>query len=59
VFAPASVSVPVPDLTRLPVEVAIGSATVTLPVFASTVRLKVPVIALPDDGSNVRVPKSD
>ena len=59
VFAPASVRVPVPDLIRLPVDVAIGSATETLPVFASTIRLNVPVMALPDDGSNVNVPESD
>ena len=59
VLAPASVRVPVPDLVRLPVEVAIGSATETLPVFASNVKLKVPVMALPDAGSSVNVPESD
>jgi hypothetical protein len=59
VLAPDSVNVPVPDFVRLPDDVAIGSTTVTSPVFASKVRLNVPVIALPVNGSNVRVPASD
>ena len=59
VLTAASVNVPEPDLVSVPVDVAIGSATVTSPVFASNVRLNVPVTAFPDDGSNVRVPESD
>ena len=55
-----NVSVPEPDFVNIPVDVAIGSATTTAaPVFASNVRLNVPVIALPVDGSNVNVPESD
>ena len=46
-------------MVSVPVDVAIGSETVISPVFASNVRLNVPVIALPDDGSSVRVPESD
>ena len=53
-----NVNVAEPDFVNVPVDVAIGSATTTAPVFASTVRLNVPVIALPDDGSNVNVPES-
>jgi hypothetical protein len=54
-----NVNVPEPDFVNVPVDVAIGSATVTSPVFASTVRLNVPEIALPVKGSKVRVPASD
>ena len=53
-----NVNVPVPDFVNVPVDVCIGSETKTSPVFASNVRLNVPVIALPDDGSNVNVPVS-
>ena len=50
-----NVNVPEPDFVNVPVDVAIGSATTTSPVFASNVKLNVPVIALPVDGSNVKV----
>ena len=53
-----NVNVPVPDFVNVPVDVAIGSATTTSPVFASNVRFCVPVIALPDAGSKVKVPVS-
>ena len=53
------VNVPEPDFVNVPVDVAIGSETTTSPVFASNVKLNVPVIALPVDGSNVNVPESD
>jgi len=59
VLAADIVNVPEPDFVNVPVDVAIGSATTTSPVFASNVKLNVPVIALPDDGSNVNVPESD
>ena len=59
VLAFDNVNVPAPDFVNVPVDVAIGSATTTSPVFASNVRLNVPVIALPDAGSNVNVPESD
>ena len=59
VLSPDKVNVPEPDFVNVPVDVAIGSATTTSPVFASNVKLNVPVIALPDDGSNVNVPESD
>ena len=59
VLSPDNVNVPVPDFVNVPVDVAIGSATTTSPVFASNVKLNVPVNALPDDGSNVNVPESD
>ena len=58
VLSPDNVNVPVPDFVNVPVDVAIGSATTTSPVFASNVKLNVPVNALPDDGSNVNVPES-
>ena len=54
-----NVNEPEPDFVNVPVDVAIGSETTTSPVFASNVRLNVPVIALPVAGSNVNVPKSD
>ena len=50
---------PEPDFVNVPVDVAIGSATTASPVFASNVKLNVPVNALPDAGSNVNVPESD
>ncbi len=53
------VNVPEPDFVNVPDDVAIGSTTTTSPVFASNIKLNVPVIALPDDGSNVNVPESD
>ena len=59
VLTPDNVNVPVPDFVNVPVDVAIGSATTTSPVFASNVKLNVPVIALPDAGSNVNIPESD
>ena len=60
VLAPDNVNVPEPDFVNVPDDVAIGSATTTAaPVFASNVRLNVPVIALPVDGSNFNVPESD
>ena len=52
------VNVPVPDLVTVPVLVAIGSATVVLP-LPSKVNANVPAIALPDATSNVSVPSSD
>ena len=58
VLLPDNVNVPEPDFVNVPVDVAIGSATRTSPVFASNVKLNVPVNALPDDGSNVNVPES-
>ena len=58
-MAPDNVTVPEPDFVNVPLDVAIGSATTTSPVFASNVKLNVPVIALPDAGSNVNVPESD
>ena len=54
-----NVNEPEPDFVNVPVDVAIGSATTTSPVLASSVRLNVPVIALPDDGSIVKVPRAD
>jgi hypothetical protein len=54
-----NVNEPEPFFINLPVDVAIGSETTTSPVFASNVRLNVPVMALPDNGSNVKVPESD
>ena len=60
VLTPDNVNEPEPDFVNVPVDVSIGSATTTAaPVFASNVRLNVPVIALPVDGSNVNVPESD
>ena len=53
-----NVNEPEPDFVNVPVDVAIGSATTTSPVLASSVRLNVPVIALPVAGSNVNVPAS-
>jgi hypothetical protein len=58
VLTPDNVNEPEPDFDNVPVDVAIGSATAISPVLASNVRLNVPVIALPDDGSNVNVPES-
>ena len=46
-MVPLRVSVPAPVLVRLPVEVAIGSAIDEVPT-ESMVKLKVPVIALPE-----------
>ena len=57
-FAADSVNVPEPDFVNVPVPVAIGSATATSPVFASTVNAKAPSNAFPDDTSNVNVPAS-
>ena len=59
VLAPDNVNVPPPNFVNVPVDVAIGSETTTSPVFASIVRLNVPVIALPVAGSNVNVPRTD
>ena len=49
------VNVPTPNLVSVPVDVSIGSETRKLPEFASNVKLNVPVIALPVDGSSVKV----
>ena len=59
VLTPDNVNEPEPDFVNVPVNVAIGSTTATSPLFASNVKLYVPVIALPVDGSNVNVPESD
>ena len=59
VLTPDNVNEPEPDFVNVPVDVAIGSATATSPLFASNVKLCVPVIALPVDVSNVNVPESD
>ena len=57
VLAPDNVNVPEPDFVNVPVAVAIGSATVVLPLPA-TVRANSPSTPLPDDASMVSVSAS-
>ena len=57
VLAPDNVNVPEPDFVNVPVAVAIGSATVVLPLPA-TLRANSPSTPLPDDTSMFSVSAS-